>query len=459
MTDTGILKIKGGEVVEGDISYTIHCVVCNMYHCIVTYHTETEIVEIKVINETHPDRTEYEVTMENSWSNFADHNVIKNVTTLFDIFKNNFEKDDDSIGISCKDKDNNDPSDHNDGKLQITVCIDLKYIFDEIKFDVPMKTIVKKQCEKCDTMIEELRQVKLQFEESQKKCEKMTPSIEAVNYLGSMYETGKGVEQNYEKAIKYYKMAIEGCNGSAMYNLGNMYYNGKGLEQNYEESIKYYKMATEKGEEHAMYNLGYMYEFGKGVEQNDGEAIKYYKMAIEEGHSSAMCSLGYMYDNGKGVEQNYEEAIKYYKMAIEKGNGKAMYNLGSMYCNGAGVEQDYEKAIKYYKMAIEKGEEKAMNNLGRMYDFGKGVEQNCEEAIKYYKMAIEKDCKKALENIELMIPKLNEVDNQTKFRCYKLLMQNEKTQEYAKKITVKCDIEEISNLYDTIEELRKKLDN
>jgi enoyl-[acyl-carrier-protein] reductase (NADH) len=38
-------------------------------------------------------------------------------------------------------------------------------------------------------------------------------------------------------------------------------------------------------------------------------------------------------------------------------------------------------------------------------------------------------------------------------------MQNEKTQKYAKKITVKCDIEEMSNLHDTIEELKKKLDD
>jgi len=431
MTDTEIQKIKGGEVVEGSIAYLedIEKQRCGGHtHCIVTYHRDTGTMEINVNGQSVC--TEYEVIIGNSCINFANHSVIGNVTTLFDIFKNYFEMqasgDIPHTWISCKD---------NDDKLQITVRIDLSYIRDEVKFDIPMRTNVEKQ------------------------CEKMTPLTDAVTYLGLMYETGKGVEQDYEEAIKYYKMAIEKGNGKAMNNLGRIYYNGDYAEQNYEEAIKYYKMAIEKGEEHAMNNLGIMYEHGHGVEQNYEEAIKYYKMAIEKGPGDAMHNLGMLYEYGHGVEQNYEEAIKYYKMAIEKGNCCAINNLGRMYDNGHGVEQNFDEAIKYYKMAIEKGNGDAMNNLGIIYEFGKGIERNYEEAIKYYKMAIEKDHEKAKSNIGVLIPKLNEVDNQTKLKCYKSLMQNEKTQEYAKRITIKCDIEEISNLHDTIEELRKKLDN
>jgi hypothetical protein len=136
-----------------------------------------------------------------------------------------------------------------------------------------------------------------------------------------------------------------------------------------------------------------------------------------------------------------------------------MNNLGEMYeyGNGIGVEQNYSEAIKYYKMAIEKGEERAMYNLGYMYENGKGVERNYEEAIKYYELALEKGSNGAETTIGILIPKLGDLDNNVKYRCYKLLLQNEKTRKYAKKITIKCDIEEMSNLHDTIEELKNEL--
>jgi TPR repeat protein len=239
--------------------------------------------------------------------------------------------------------------------------------------------------------------------------------------------------------------------------LGRMYDDGKGVEQNGEEAIKYYKMAIEKGDCHAMNNLGYMYYNGKGVERNYDEAIKYYKMSIEKGNSHAMFNLGLMYQYGDGVEQNYDEAIKYYKMAIEKGDSDAMNNLGHMFHTGFDVEKNFEEAIKYYKMAIEKGDSDAMYNLGIMYHFGEGVEQNVEEAIKYYKMAIEKDFEKAKTNLLALINKINELSTMEKIKYYNILNRCEKTKEYAKKIIIKQETDDIVQMYNIIEEMRQEL--
>jgi TPR repeat protein len=63
-----------------------------------------------------------------------------------------------------------------------------------------------------------------------------------------MYENGMGVTQNYDEAVKYYKLsADQGC-VNAQYNLGYMYYNGKGVAQNYDEAAKYYKQAADQGD-------------------------------------------------------------------------------------------------------------------------------------------------------------------------------------------------------------------
>ena len=49
-------------------------------------------------------------------------------------------------------------------------------------------------------------------------------------------------------------------------NLGWMYKNGKGVDQNFEEAIKWHRKAAKQGD--AQNNLGWMYEYGKGVDQD-----------------------------------------------------------------------------------------------------------------------------------------------------------------------------------------------
>jgi len=68
-------------------------------------------------------------------------------------------------------------------------------------------------------------------------------SDDAMFALGTIYEFGEEIEQNYDKAIKYYKMASEKGHCNAMCYLGHMYGNGDGVERNYEEAIKYYVKA------------------------------------------------------------------------------------------------------------------------------------------------------------------------------------------------------------------------
>lgn len=56
--------------------------------------------------------------------------------------------------------------------------------------------------------------------------------------LGDIYFNGKGgVEQNYQEAVKWYKLATAQGNVDAQLILGNMYFNGLGVEQNYKETV------------------------------------------------------------------------------------------------------------------------------------------------------------------------------------------------------------------------------
>ena len=85
---------------------------------------------------------------------------------------------------------------------------------------------------------------------------------EAQFCMGVRYTNGRGVEQDDEEAVKWYRKAAEQGNASAQCNLGWCYDNGEGVEQDYEEAAKWYRKAAEQGNASAQYNLGVRYTNG-----------------------------------------------------------------------------------------------------------------------------------------------------------------------------------------------------
>lgn len=104
----------------------------------------------------------------------------------------------------------------------------------------------------------------------------LVSSSTAMNNLGFMYLDGKGVKQNYKKAIELFERAIKSENCNAMNNLGYMHKHGIGVEQDYKKAIELYEMAIKFGSEDAMINLAHMYEFGEGVKQSNEKAEELY---------------------------------------------------------------------------------------------------------------------------------------------------------------------------------------
>ena len=177
----------------------------------------------------------------------------------------------------------------------------------------------------------------------------------------------------------------------------------------------------------------------------------------ETDNSKILYLIGLMYDCGKGVEQNYIEAIKYYKIACEKGSGDALFNLGFIYHHAKGVEQNIDEAIKYYKMDKNVVIGITMVKFGDRRCSGDGVEQNYEEAIKYYRIALELGTEKAKTNLLDLINKINELSTTEKIEYYNILNQCEITKEYAKKIIIKQETDDIVQMYNIIEELKQEV--
>ena len=65
--------------------------------------------------------------------------------------------------------------------------------------------------------------------------------------LGCAYQTGNGVEEDEEKAARYWRMAAEQGHAGAQYLLGKAYAAGLGLEQDDREAVKWLRKAARQG--------------------------------------------------------------------------------------------------------------------------------------------------------------------------------------------------------------------
>ena len=66
----------------------------------------------------------------------------------------------------------------------------------------------------------------------------------AQTYLGFMFETGRGVPQNYTDAAMWYRRAAEQGDSLAQYSLGLLYDRGFGVPQDIIEAAKWLNLAT-----------------------------------------------------------------------------------------------------------------------------------------------------------------------------------------------------------------------
>ena len=265
--------------------------------------------------------------------------------------------------------------------------MEYKVLFDEIKYLVAQRTNDEQL-----PVVEDKIYERGSFCFNYKQQEVTVPAKSLSHSTEENYALGKHYydNQNYDKAIDYYKEAAEQGNAKAQNSLGLMYYYGVGVEKNYTEGVKWFRKAAEQGDAYAQYNLGDMYIEGEGVEKNYTEAVKWFRKAAEQGYAEAQNSLGLMYYYGVLVEKNYTEGVKWFRKAAEQGNAVAQYNLGNRYYYGEGVEKNYTEAVKWYRKAADKGHLDAQYNLGNRYYNGEGVEKNYTEAVKWYRKAADK---------------------------------------------------------------------
>ncbi|KAF9901530.1 hypothetical protein EC991_006041 [Linnemannia zychae] len=191
---------------------------------------------------------------------------------------------------------------------------------------------------------------------------------DAQRTLGSMYQFGDGVQQDYQAALDWYIKAANQGHVEAQNFVGHMHRNGLGVSQDYDTAMKWYRKAAHQGFASAQYNVGYLYEKGLGVPQDYHQAMEWYQKAASQGNASAYINIGYLYIHGLGVSQDYSQAIVWYRLAAEQGSAIAQHNLAYLYEHGRGAPKDLTTAIEWYTKSAGGGDADSKEALRRIME-------------------------------------------------------------------------------------------
>ena len=257
--------------------------------------------------------------------------------------------------------------------------------------------------------------------------------------LGERFFYGRGVKQDYAKAVKWYTISSDRGDCSSQKKLADCYYLGQGAERNLAKAAYRYEQAAEQGDydsqkalircyltgdsgfppdraraayyskrygvsvdddtpegiqkraqmgdPNAQFRLGCMFLSGAGIEYDPAKAVYWLKQAAEQGHAAALFDLGCCYFSGNGVQQDKITAVMMFRKAAEAGDLDALNNLAGCCLRGDGIDRDPRAAAEYYKKAAEQGHPKAQYNYGECCFKGTGVPKDQQEALKWYQEA------------------------------------------------------------------------
>lgn len=173
-------------------------------------------------------------------------------------------------------------------------------------------------------------------------------------------ETGLWAYKHYylDKAVTLLTPYKNKGNAEVEHAFGFMYHNGKGLPQDFKKAVKHYKEAIKiNNYPTSLNNLSILYRNGQGVSRDVGKSVELLTQAAKGGYVNAQFSLGKVYFIGEDASEDYGMAYYWLQQAYHNGHVRAPYTIGQMYERGYGVEQSQEKALEWYKKAAKLGSE------------------------------------------------------------------------------------------------------
>lgn len=276
-------------------------------------------------------------------------------------------------------------------------------------------------------------------------------------YLGYMYKHGKGVAQDLEKAVEWYRKAAErgyvpAINDYAVATLEQsarfeekvtrsiksfvegdeavlrLKNEAEFLRKNVREpTVRFLQSLAEYGNPTTQFNLGILciYDYD-GLPEDLKKPEEWFQKAATQGHVPAQYYLARTYEEGLGgVTPDLEKAVEWYTKAAKRGEpdgpkarslgeafmrakratpgyAPAQSRLAEMYREGKGVNQDLPKAFGLHHQAAVQGHAESQFVLGVIYAHGELGDPDFQEAVQWYQKAADQGYAPAQNNLALM---------------------------------------------------------
>lgn len=177
------------------------------------------------------------------------------------------------------------------------------------------------------------------------------------------------------------RLAAAKGDSSAQFEVGARLAEGKGTQQNFVEAIKWYQRSAQQGFAQSQYRLATLYERGLGVKTDLGRARIWYKRAAEQGNLKAMHNLAVLSAGRQTGAPDYATAAQWFTEAAERGLTDSQFNLAVLYESGLGVQKDLKQAFKWFSIAARKGDAQTVKRREAIRSQLSGSEMDAAETM------------------------------------------------------------------------------
>ncbi|MGD9107659.1 MAG: tetratricopeptide repeat protein [Gammaproteobacteria bacterium] len=234
----------------------------------------------------------------------------------------------------------------------------------------------------------------------------MHGSTRAMFDLGLLYQEGKGVAPDQEKAYNWMLKAARLYYLKAEYMVGIYYLKGWVVEKDIDMAMICFRRAALHGDANAQLLLGNIYEYGlhdsdtmQSVKQDLSRARAMYSLAAQNGLPEAQYQLAQMYSSGLFNPsnnhvikmRNLKTAYKLYLKAANAGIEKANLFLAYFYAAKNATEKEHQSAYAIASKFASMRDPSAKLLLAVLYDKGVGTAKSHNAALRMYRSLAKKN--------------------------------------------------------------------
>ena len=239
------------------------------------------------------------------------------------------------------------------------------------------------------------------------------------NEMGDRYFYGRGVEQDYAKAMEWYRKAADRGLADAEYSVGVLYENGWGVTKDIDRAKGWYQKAADQGDGSARVRLQRLQAnaapAASASDENDPLVKECARLAatpdgkpwpigssgrlsasVDPAKAVPACQAAlnahpgdarvqYELARALGSGGSYAEIVPDLTRAADAGDAPAQSSLGELYYAGLGVKQDYAQSFARYQKAADQGDPFAQAGLGQQYAWGHGVPADHAQALAWFR--------------------------------------------------------------------------